>query len=101
MQSSLRRTLERRIPEGNFVWTDGTVIGKHKGITHYTIGQRKGLGLAMGRPVVVTEIRPETGEVVIGEADDVFRINASCGSSELDEAVRILKGSTFPGKDPL
>ena len=63
----------KKIPEGNFVWTDGTVIGKHKGITHYTIGQRKGLGLAMGRPVVVTEIRPETSEVVIGEADDVFR----------------------------
>ena len=63
----------KKIPEGNFVWTDGTVIGKHKGITHYTIGQRKGLGLAMGRPVVVTEIRPETGEGVIGEADDVFR----------------------------
>ena len=63
----------KKIPEGNFVWTDGTVIGKHKGITHYTIGQRKGLGLAMGRPAVVTEIRPETGEVVIGEADDVFR----------------------------
>ena len=63
----------KKIPEGNFVWTDGTVIGKHKGITHYTIGQRKGLGLAMGRPVVVTEIRPETSEVVIGEADVVFR----------------------------
>ena len=63
----------KKIPEGNFVWTDGTVIGKHKGITHYTIGQRKGLGLAMGRPVVVTEIRPETSEVVIGEADAVFR----------------------------
>lgn len=62
----------RKIPEGNFVWEDGRVIGKHKGITHYTIGQRKGLGLAMGRPVVVTEIRPETGEVVIGEADAVF-----------------------------
>ena len=62
----------RKIPEGNFVWEDGTIIGKHKGITHYTIGQRKGLGLAMGRPVVVTEIRPGTGEVVIGEADAVF-----------------------------
>jgi tRNA-specific 2-thiouridylase len=61
-----------KIPEGNFVWTDGTVIGKHKGITHYTIGQRKGLGIAMGRPVVVTGIRPETNEVVIGEAKDVF-----------------------------
>lgn len=61
-----------KIPEGNFVWTDGTVIGRHKGITHYTVGQRKKLGIAMGRPVVVTCIRPETNEVVIGEADDVF-----------------------------
>ncbi len=61
-----------KIPEGNFVWTDGTVIGKHKGITHYTVGQRKRLGLSMGRPVVVLAIRPDTGEVVIGETDDVF-----------------------------
>ena len=61
-----------RIPEGNFVWSDGTVIGKHKGITHYTVGQRKGLGLSMGRPVVVLEIRPETNEVMIGETKDVF-----------------------------
>lgn len=61
-----------KIPEGNFVWTDGTVVGKHKGITHYTIGQRKGLGIALGRPVVVTQIRPETNEVVLGETTDVF-----------------------------
>lgn len=58
--------------EGNFVDTAGRVIGKHKGITHYTIGQRKGLDLAFGRPVFVTEIRPETNEVVIGESEDVF-----------------------------
>lgn len=61
-----------KVPEGNFVWTDGTVIGKHKGIIHYTVGQRKGLGLSMGRPVVVKAIRPETREVIIGEPSDVF-----------------------------
>ena len=43
--------------EGNFVDIHGNVIGKHKGIIHYTVGQRKGLGLAMGHPVFVTEIR--------------------------------------------
>ena len=59
-------------PEGNFVTVDGEILGRHKGITHYTIGQRKGLNLAMGRPVFVTEIRPKTNEVVIGEAEDVF-----------------------------
>lgn len=58
--------------EGNFVTADGTVLGRHKGITHYTVGQRKKLGLALGHPVFVTEIRPETNEVVIGEDKDVF-----------------------------
>lgn len=58
---------------GNFVDIYGNVLGVHRGITHYTIGQRKGLGLAMGHPVFVTEIRPETREVVIGESEDVFR----------------------------
>lgn len=60
------------IKEGNFVTADGTVIGRHKGITNYTIGQRKGLNLSMGRPVFVTEIRPQTNEVVIGENEDLF-----------------------------
>ena len=64
--------------EGNFVTKDGTVLGRHKGITHYTIGQRKGLGLAMGHHVFVTEIRPDTNEVVIGEADDVFSETLVC-----------------------
>ncbi len=58
---------------GNFVDIHGNVVGKHKGIIHYTVGQRKGLGLAMGYPVFVVAIRPETNEVVIGENKDVFR----------------------------
>lgn len=62
-----------RLPKpGNFVTEDGTVLGQHKGITHYTIGQRRGLGLAMGEHVFVTAIRPDTNEVVIGGAKDVF-----------------------------
>ncbi len=63
---------ERTPGGGNFVTKDGTILGRHKGITHYTIGQRKGLNLAMGRPVFVSEIRPKTNEVVIGEAGDVY-----------------------------
>lgn len=57
---------------GNFVSVDGELLGQHKGITHYTIGQRKGLGIALGHPVFVTEIRPETNEVVLGENEDVY-----------------------------
>lgn len=68
-----------QIPEqGNFVDMDGNIIGRHEGITHYTVGQRKGLNLSMGRPVFVVAIRPETNEVVIGEADDVFTDSLIC-----------------------
>ena len=69
----IERAAGGRVPgPGNFVTGDGKVLGRHRGITHYTIGQRKGLNLAMGQPVFVTQIRPETDEVVIGSAQDVF-----------------------------
>ncbi len=55
---------------GNFVTSDGTVVGQHRGIIHYTVGQRKGLGLALGYPVFVLEIRPKTNEVVIGSYEE-------------------------------
>lgn len=58
--------------EGNFVDKEGQVLGRHKGLLHYTIGQRKGLNLAMGEPVYVTGLHPETNEVVIGTNEDVF-----------------------------
>ena len=67
MRDLLIKSVENlcRRPE-NFVSTDGKILGRHKGITHYTVGQRKGLGIALGYPVFVTEIRPETNEVVLG-----------------------------------
>lgn len=68
----IKENTEAKIKEGNFVTKEGRVLGEHKGIIHYTVGQRKGLNLSLGHPVFVVEIRPETGEVVIGEAEDVF-----------------------------
>ena len=62
----------KKIMPGNFVDTKGNILGKHQGIIHYTVGQRKGLGIALGRPAFVVEIRPETNEVVIGSNDEVF-----------------------------
>ena len=59
-----------RIDEGNFVDKYGNILGRHKGITHYTVGQRKGLGLSLGHPVFVLEIRPETNEVVVGSNEE-------------------------------
>lgn len=75
----IERTAGGRVPgPGNFVTADGEILGRHKGITHYTIGQRRGLGLAMGHYVFVTEIRPETDEVVIGNDADVYGADLKC-----------------------
>jgi len=65
--------LEEKVSGGNFVLKDGTVVGRHKGYPFYTIGQRKGLDIALGRPVYVTSIIPETNTVVLGEEDDLQR----------------------------
>ncbi|SCW35480.1 tRNA-specific 2-thiouridylase [Ruminococcaceae bacterium YRB3002] len=51
---------------GNFVDEDGNVLGRHKGIHHYTVGQRKGLGIALGYPAFVTRINPDDNTVVLG-----------------------------------
>ena len=74
----IEKTTGVTVPSGNYVNTKGEVIGTHQGIIHYTVGQRKGLNLAMGHPVFVTEIRPETNEVVIGENEDVFAPALRC-----------------------
>ena len=63
----------REIKPGNFVDKHGKVIGTHKGIVYYTIGQRKGLGIALGKPVFVTDINPLTNTVVLGDEEDIFK----------------------------
>lgn len=68
--SFIERESQMEIPKGNFVSSDGKVLGQHKGITHYTVGQRKGLGLSLGHPAFVLEIRPETNEVVVGTNEE-------------------------------
>ena len=76
-----RGFLKRRVPGlqaevagGNFVMEGtGKVLGKHEGYPFYTIGQRKGLGMAFGQPMFVTEIRKDTNEVVLGVDKDLLR----------------------------
>ncbi len=75
----IEREAGERVPgAGNFVTADGRVLGQHKGITHYTIGQRRGLELPMGERVFVTQIRPEANEVVIGKNEDIFVTEVLC-----------------------
>ena len=58
-------------PEGDFIDANGKVIGKHKGIIHYTIGQRKGLGLSLGAPAYITEIDPIKNTVKVEKQSEV------------------------------
>ena len=64
--------------EGNFVTEDGEVIGKHKGIIHYTVGQRRGLGIAAGFPVYVCRIDPKRNEVVLGDERSLYCSEIRC-----------------------
>ena len=87
-----RGFLKRRIPEleeqvkgGNFIDTEGKIIGIHEGYPFYTVGQRKGLGKAFGYPAFVTEIRKETNEVVIGKLEDLNRTGMYVGQLNLQK----------------
>jgi len=66
-------TLEAEVAGGHFVDKEGKILGKHEGYPFYTVGQRKGLGIALGKPAFVTEIRKDTNEVVLGELPDLYR----------------------------
>jgi tRNA-specific 2-thiouridylase len=67
-------SLEAEVAGGNFVMEGtGKILGKHQGYPFYTIGQRKGLGMAFGQPMFVTEIRKDTNEVVLGIDKDLLR----------------------------
>ncbi len=64
--------LETKVEGGDYVTSDGKVVGKHHGFPFYTIGQRKGLGIAMGEPYYVNEIDPEKNRVVIGPREELL-----------------------------
>lgn len=63
--------LEKRVDGGNFVSTDGKILGQHKGYPFYTIGQRKGLEIALGEPMFVVSIQPQTNTVVLGRKEEL------------------------------
>lgn len=84
--------LEERVAGGQFVNTDGKVLGHHEGYPFYTIGQRKGLGMAFGEPMFVTEIRPETNTVVLGRLEDLFRNGMTVGQVNSMKYAQIPEG---------
>jgi len=65
--------LQEQVSGGRFLDQSGQVIGEHEGYPFFTIGQRKGLGAAFGKPMYVTEIQPQTNTVILGDVEDLLR----------------------------
>lgn len=84
---------DERVKPGNFVDKNGKVVGTHKGFPFYTIGQRRGLDLAMGKPVYVTHIDPINNVITIGEEEDL--IANICTANE----VNMIKYDRLPSQE--
>ena len=69
----IERYTKKSFPEGNFIDLDGNVLGRHGGHLRYTIGQRKGLGIAFGKPTYVCAKDAENNTVTLGSNEDLFR----------------------------
>jgi tRNA-specific 2-thiouridylase len=83
--------LEKRVKGGKFVDQDGNIVGEHEGYPFYTIGQRRGLDLAMGKRVYVTDINPDTNVITIGEKKDL--VSTTCKAKN----VNLSKYGEVPG----
>jgi tRNA-specific 2-thiouridylase len=73
---------EKKYKPGNFVDINGKVLGKHQGFPNYTIGQRKGLGIALGEPMYVVRIDAEKNQVVLGRKEDL--LTKTCYARDLN-----------------
>ncbi len=94
-----RSFLRRRVPElaesvdgGTYINKDGKILGRHQGYPFYTVGQRKGLGLAFTEPMFVSEIIPETNTIVLVKEDDLIR------NRMLVSGINLLKYESIPQK---
>ena len=86
-----------KFPEGDFIDNEGNVVGRHKGIIHYTIGQRKGLGLALKVPVFVTEIDPAANTVRVAPAGNEMRMSFIADSLNFQFTDEPREGETREG----
>lgn len=77
---------------GNFIDADGNVLGRHKGIVNYTVGQRKGLGIGFGRPMYVTKIDPSDNTVTLGEEGSQY------SQSLVAQDINIVASKAFEGE---
>ena len=91
---------------GNCVDRDVNILGKHKGLLNYTIGQRKGLGIALGKPAFVVAMDPVSGDVVLGDNADLFKTEVVStdnffvrdGATTLQEEITVLAKIRYAAK---
>jgi tRNA-specific 2-thiouridylase len=84
--------LENKVAGGYFVDKNGSILGKHKGYPFYTIGQRKGLDIALGKPVFVTHINPENNTVTLGDEEDLDQQEMLVGKLNLIKYEQLSEG---------
>lgn len=96
--SFISSNIDKTIEIGEFVDKTGKKLGTHKGIIHYTIGQRKGLNLPMGHPVFVTDINVKDNQVVIGESEDLFTTRVIASQFNYMAVDRMEPGEEYVGK---
>ncbi len=82
-QTFLGEKAPASLKPGDIIDTHGNVVGRHKGLPLYTVGQRKGLGLAAGRPIYVVALDAERNQVVVGDNADVFASDLIAGDLNL------------------
>ena len=68
----IENAIGRKLPQGDMKLTNGKVLAQHKGIIHYTVGQRKGLGVSYTQPLFVVDKNPDDNSVVLGTADELW-----------------------------
>ncbi len=81
--------LDEKVKGGNFIDKNGKILGKHEGYPFYTIGQRKGLGMAFGKPMFVTAIYPENNTVELGEEPELNKSGMWVGKLNLQKYATI------------
>ena len=93
----LERELGPELPgPGDFVDETGAVLGKHRGVIRYTVGQRRGLGLSLGHPVYVNRILAAENRVVVGEEAQLYRSSVLCRRLHLMGWSGLREGETYP-----
>lgn len=101
----IERHTGRTFPRGDFIDTDGNVIGSHSGLIRYTIGQRKGLGASFGKPVYVCRKNASDNTVTLGEENDLLRSELTVGNinlisvTELTEPLRVTAKTRYTAKE--